>query len=237
MQERQTVIDIRQLQFSWRNDLPLVLDIDTLSIQRGERVFIKGASGSGKTTLLSLLAGVLTPRQGQLQVLGNNLAQMKAAARDSFRADHIGFVFQMFNLLPYLSVLENVTLPLHFSARRRQRIKHPMNEAKRLLSHLDLNDPTLLARPVAELSVGQQQRVAAARALIGSPELLIADEPTSALDADRREAFIRLLINECNDSNTTLLFVSHDQALQQHFDHTLSLGEINRAGTHLQGEV
>lgn len=237
MQDSQTVIDIRQLQFSWRSDLPLVLDIDTLRIQRGERVFIKGASGSGKTTLLSLLAGVLNPRQGQLQVLGNNLPQMQAAARDRFRADHIGFVFQMFNLLPYLSVLENVTLPLHFSARRRQRIKHPMNEARRLLSHLDLNDPTLLARPVAELSVGQQQRVAAARALIGSPELLIADEPTSALDADRREAFIRLLINECNDSNTSLLFVSHDQALQQHFDHTLSLGEINRAGTHLQSEV
>ena len=237
MQDSQTVIDIRQLQFSWRSDLPLVLDIDTLRIQRGERVFIKGASGSGKTTLLSLLAGVLNPRQGQLQVLGKNLPQMQAAARDRFRADHIGFVFQMFNLLPYLSVLENVTLPLHFSARRRQRIKHPMNEARRLLSHLDLNDPTLLARPVAELSVGQQQRVAAARALIGSPELLIADEPTSALDADRREAFIRLLINECNDSNTTLLFVSHDQALQQHFDHTLSLGEINRAGTHLQSEV
>ena len=237
MQNGQTVIDIAQLQYGWRDNLPLVLNIDRLSIQRGERVFIKGASGSGKTTLLSLLAGVLSPRQGQLQVLGQDLPQMKPSARDSFRADHIGFVFQMFNLLPYLSVLENVTLPLLFSHNRRQRLTDPETEARRLLDHLDLSDPNLLARPVAELSVGQQQRVAAARALIGSPEILIADEPTSALDADRREAFIQLLINECNSSNITLIFVSHDQSLQRYFDRSISLGDINRANSNTTSEV
>ena len=231
MNQQQHIIDIHKLRFRWRKDAPLVLDIDSLQIVPGERLFIKGPSGSGKSTLLSLLAGVLTPQQGELRVLGHSLPALKGAARDAFRADHIGFIFQMFNLLPYLSVLENVTLPLHFSARRRNRVKHPQEEAMRLLAHLDLAGPELLARPVTELSVGQQQRVAAARALIGSPELLIADEPTSALDADRREAFIQLLLNECNAAGTTLVFVSHDNSLQGYFDRSIALDDINHAAT------
>lgn len=229
MQERKHVIDISRLQFRWREGLPLVLDIDELHIQRGERVFIKGASGSGKSTLLSLMAGVLSPQQGRLSILDNELTQMKGAQRDAFRADHIGFVFQMFNLLPYLSVIDNVTLPLHFSKRRKQKVPQAEQEAERLLAHLDLTGPEILSRPVSELSVGQQQRVAAARALIGGPEILIADEPTSALDADRRESFIKLLLTECDTSDITLIFVSHDEALQNHFDRSLSLGDINHA--------
>lgn len=229
MQQTETVIDLQQLRFRWCDNQPWTIDIDSLQVKQGERVFIKGPSGSGKTTLLNLLAGVLTPRQGHCRILGQQLAQMKASQRDAFRADHIGFVFQQFNLLPYLSVIDNVTLALQFSSRRRDRVTHPEQEAVRLLDQLDMAEPQLLAQPVAELSVGQQQRVAVARALIGNPEILIADEPTSSLDADRREAFISLLRQECEQCHSTLIFVSHDQSLQQYFDRSIDLREINGA--------
>ena len=227
-----TAIQLRQLQYAWPKTEGLTLDIEQLDIQAGERVFIKGASGSGKSTLLSLLGGVLVPQHGDIQLLGHSLTKMNGHQRDNFRANHIGFIFQMFNLLPYLGVIDNVTLPLHFSSVRKQRVLQRgtiQQEALRLLSHLDLLDTRLLNKPVNTLSVGQQQRVAAARALIGSPEIVIADEPTSSLDSDRRNAFVRLLINECRNSQSTLVFVSHDQSLQAHFDRTVILPEINRA--------
>ncbi|MHC4166937.1 MAG: ATP-binding cassette domain-containing protein [Planctomycetota bacterium] len=142
-------------------------------------------------------------------------------------AGNIGFIYQMFNLLPYLSVVENVTLPCRFSRRRVQCIRKqgrtPEAEALRLLRQLNMTDPTLLNRPVTELSVGQQQRVAAARALIGSPEILIADEPTSALDMANQSAFIDLLFEECKVTGATLLFVSHDTSYGSRFDRTMQL--------------
>ncbi len=199
-------------------------------MKQGERLFIKGASGSGKSTLLNLLGGVMRPQRGEINVLGKTINTLSGSQRDIFRADHIGFIFQMFNLIPYLSVMENVILPLHFSKRRYHRIAEcgaPRQEASRLLAHLDLDEHVLQHRTVAELSVGQQQRVAAARALIGSPEIVIADEPTSSLDSDRREAFIRLLINECEAAGSTLLFVSHDSNLEGSFDRTVALDRIN----------
>ncbi len=226
-------IAIRDLRFRWRADLPPVLVIDALDIQPGERIFIEGPSGSGKTTLLGLLSGVLPVSDGALTVLDQPLNRLSAVERDHFRADHVGYVFQMFNLIPYLSMLDNVTLPCRFSRRRRARALArggSLNaEAVRLLAHLDLDDPGLRARPVTELSVGQQQRVAAARALIGAPEILIADEPTSALDADRRAGFVELLFRECREAGLTLVFVSHDASLEGLFDRTLRLAELNRA--------
>jgi putative ABC transport system ATP-binding protein len=233
MSSNDSIITIRDLEFRWRPEVPPVLAIDRLTVTRGERLFIKGASGSGKSTLLSLLGGVVTPQRGSVEVLGEPLQTMGGAHRDRFRADHIGFVFQLFNLLPYLSTVQNVTLPCRFSRRRHTHaLRHADSleaEALRLLEHLDLADPQLLARPVTELSVGQQQRVAVARALIGAPEIVIADEPTSALDWDRREAFLRLLERECAEQGITLLFVSHDPSLQPLFDRTLELAELNRA--------
>lgn len=230
----QPVVDISSLHFGW-SARQLVLDIPTLQIQRGERVFIRGPSGSGKSTLLSLVAGVTAADRGSVRVLGQDLSQLGAAARDHFRSDHIGFIFQMFNLIPYLSVVENITLPCRFSSRRRNRAlrtaKTLEDEAVRLLSHLDMGHADLLSRPVTELSVGQQQRVAAARALIGGPELVIADEPTSALDADLRNAFVDLLFRECADEQATLLFVSHDSSLAGPFDRTLEFDDFNQAGT------
>ena len=230
-----TVITINDLRFRWSQKTPIVLDIKALQIHQGERVFIAGPSGSGKSTLLSLLAGVVTPQQGQVAVLGQRIDQLNSVKRDHFRSDHIGFIFQMFNLIPYLSVVENVTLPCQFSTRRRTKVLNRASslkeEALRLLAHLDMADPELLNRPVTDLSVGQQQRVAAARALIGAPEIVIADEPTSSLDADRREAFVTLLFQECQQEETTLVFVSHDVFLESFFDRTIRLAEINRVGT------
>lgn len=224
------VIDIEDLEFGWAPGRPL-LRIDRLAIAPGERVFVHGSSGSGKSTLLSLLAGVVTPQRGSLRVLGTDLPTLAGAARDAFRGDHFGIIFQMFNLVPYLSVLDNVTLPCRFSRRRRDQVAargNPEHEARRLLEHLDLATEARSARAVTRLSVGQQQRVAAARALIGRPEIVLADEPTSALDADRREAFLRLLFRECEAEGATLLFVSHDRGLEGLFTRTLALGDLVR---------
>jgi len=218
---------MENLLFSWEQGGDAVLDLHRLEVESGERLFIGGPSGSGKTTLLGLFSGILVPGRGSVELLGESVHTMAAAERDRFRADHIGYIHQMFNLIPYLSVIENVTLPCRFSRRRHQRArqKNPSSsaEARRLLAHLGLTDDGLLNRPVTELSVGQQQRVAAARALIGSPEILIADEPTSALDAANREAFIELLFAECKASRSTLIFVSHDASLGPMFDRAVQL--------------
>ena len=219
--------ECRDIHFAWSRDRPFALALDHLAINTGERLFVMGPSGSGKSTLLSLLTGIVIPQQGRVDILGKSLNRMTAAQRDHFRADHLGYIFQQFNLVPYLSVLENVTLPCHFSARRAERARRdagsPEAEAKRLLEHLGLVEHDGLRQPVRELSVGQQQRVAAARALIGFPELIIADEPTSALDSDTRSTFINLLFQECEREQSTLVFVSHDHALAGMFDRTVKL--------------
>ncbi|OQX34193.1 MAG: methionine ABC transporter ATP-binding protein [Candidatus Sedimenticola endophacoides] len=228
------IVDIRGLSFRWQPQAPIVLALDSLSIEKGERVFIEGPSGSGKSTLLSLLAGISVPQQGELRVLNQQLDQLGGVQRDHFRAHHIGYIFQMFNLIPYLSMVDNVVLPCRFSKARHdralQRSQTLEAEAMRLLEHLDMAHADLLHRTVTALSVGQQQRVAAARALMGAPELLIADEPTSSLDADRREAFVRLLFQECKQAGSTLVFVSHDASLEGLFDRTIRLAEFNTAG-------
>jgi putative ABC transport system ATP-binding protein len=224
-------IELSKLRFSWRDDHDPVLMVEHLQINQGERVFIAGPSGGGKSTLLSLLAGVIVPQRGTIVVNGCQLNALRSAARDRFRADNIGFIYQMFNLIPYLSVVENVTLPCRFSSRRRDRASVRssgcIHEALRLLNHLGMDEPSVINKPVTELSVGQQQRVAAARALIGTPAILIADEPTSSLDADHREAFIQLLFNECDRIETTIVFVSHDMGLEDLFDRTIQLSDIN----------
>nr|WP_022698894.1 ABC transporter ATP-binding protein [Euryhalocaulis caribicus] len=225
-------ISARALRFAWPDGAP-VIDMPELTVARGERVFLQGPSGSGKSTLLGLICGVLTPDSGELEVLGADLTQMSAARRDGFRAEKLGVIFQLFNLLPYLSVIENVALPCRFSAKRAARAAETggsvTDEARRLLQRLGLENE-LIDRPASDLSVGQQQRVAAARALIGAPELIIADEPTSALDAAARDGFIDLLAEQAAASGATLLFVSHDARLADHFDRSLILPDLNRAG-------
>ncbi|WP_421248534.1 ABC transporter ATP-binding protein [Aeromonas jandaei] len=224
---KNAVVEIRDLAFAWPGH-EVVLDLPTLTIAKGERVFIKGPSGSGKSTLLCLLAGIQTANHGTLEVLGQPLAQLSGRARDHFRAANLGYIFQQFNLLPFLSVLDNVTAALTFSPEKRSRLQAtPQQEARRLLAELQLPDEAL-HRPVHALSIGQQQRVAAARALIGSPPLVIADEPTSALDTDNRAAFIKLLFEECDKQGSTLIFVSHDPHLEPLFPRVENLQQLNR---------
>lgn len=226
------VVDLKNIHFSWNHGKKNVLDIPSFQIAKEERIFVKGPSGSGKTTLLGLLGGILESQSGEISILGTKIHELSGRKRDAFRVSHIGFIFQMFNLLPYLSVVENVTLPCQFSPERRKKAleksKSLPEEATRILHDLGLNDSKLLARSVVELSVGQQQRVAAARALIGSPDILIADEPTSALDSDARESFLELLFQECREFHTTLIFVSHDSALADHFDRSVMMSDINK---------
>lgn len=208
-----------------------ILDIPALHIARGERVFLHGPSGSGKTTLLGLIAGVLAPTTGRVQVLGNNLGTMSSAQRDRFRAAHIGYVFQMFNLIPYLSVRENIALPARLSKLRRERLAGADldSETTRLAAGLEIEN--LLDARISALSVGQQQRVAVARALIGSPELVVCDEPTSALDADLRDRFLELLFASVQKAGSTLVFVSHDLSLAERFGRTVALPQLNRLST------
>ena len=221
-------VALEAVRFAWPGAARPCLDIPAFGLGAGERLFLHGPSGAGKSTLLSLIGGVITPDAGQLRVLGEDLSALRGAARDRHRAEHIGFIFQQFNLIPYLSATDNILLPCRFSRRRAERAGDPVQAVARLAGHLDLSAEVLSA-PAAQLSVGQQQRVAAARALIGAPALVIADEPTSALDADRQAAFLALLLDECQSVGAALLFVSHDLSLASQFDRVVPLAQINRA--------
>ncbi|MEM1149913.1 MAG: ABC transporter ATP-binding protein [Pseudomonadota bacterium] len=223
-------VSVSGLGFTWPGASAPTLEIERFDVFPGERVFLRGPSGSGKSTLLGLIAGVLEPQTGFISVAGHPMDRLSAARRDRLRANQLGIIFQLFNLVPYLTVTENVALPLRFSSARRARVSGRVEEeTKRLLAALGLQYPQLLSRKVVDLSVGQQQRVAAARALIGGPNLIIADEPTSALDALARDRFIELLSAEAAKTGAALLFVSHDPSLASHFEKAVDLADINSA--------
>lgn len=225
------VLQLSKVEFGWSAQTTL-LSIDQFDIKRGRSVFLKGPSGSGKSTLLGLIGGVLRARSGDIFVSGESISAASSAQKDRIRADHMGIIFQQFNLLPYLNVLGNITLPCRFSALRRansgEAFATPQEEARHLIAELGL-PADVVSVPVGELSVGQQQRVAVARALIGSPDLIIADEPTSALDTKNRDRFIELLNDQRQVKKSSLLFVSHDSGLAKHFDQQLELGALNNA--------
>ncbi len=231
-------LHISGLRYRWPGAAADTLQIDDLQLAAGQTVFLRGPSGCGKSTLLSLAAGVMLAQAGQVRLLGQDWAALRPGARDRFRADHLGYIFQQFNLLPYLSAIDNVRRALRFSARRAaraglDRLDPPdgHSAAGQLLARSGL-PRALWAQPAGQLSVGQQQRVAAARALIGAPEVVIADEPTSALDDDLRQAFMALLLQSCHDAGSALLFVSHDLRLAERFDRVINLPDINRALIH-----
>ncbi|MEK8031320.1 ATP-binding cassette domain-containing protein [Ideonella sp. DXS29W] len=226
------VIELRGLRYAWPGAGHDCLAIDALSLDAGSTLFLHGPSGCGKSTLLGLLAGVLLAREGTVSLLGTPWSAWLGARRDGVRADHVGYIFQQFNLLPYLSVLDNVLLPCRLSSLRRERAVQRSGSvheaAHRLLRDIGLPRGHW-QRAASQLSVGQQQRVAAARALIGQPDLVIADEPTSALDAALRIDFMDLLLGECRAAGRALVFVSHDERLAGLFDRRLSLPHVNRA--------
>jgi putative ABC transport system ATP-binding protein len=223
------IVSVSQVRFAWPGRNTFSLAIDRFVLPARQRLLLVGPSGSGKSTFLGLLCGILTPQSGRIEILGTDIAAMSAAARDAYRAEHFGIIFQMFNLLPYGTVIDNVLLPLSFAPGRRRRVASRGSgeqEAARLLSRLGLAADLVRGPLAAKLSVGQQQRVAAARALIGSPELIVADEPTSALDRDRQTAFLELLFSETSEAGATLIMVSHDESLAPRFDTVMRLDDI-----------
>ncbi len=228
------MLEIEQLRFAWPGSDDDCLAIDSLTVAAGETVFLYGPSGCGKSTLLSLMAGVLQVQHGRIKLNGRAWASLRPAQRDRYRVDHLGYIFQQFNLLPYLSVLDNTLAPCRFSTvRSRAAIGQSGSlqlAAQGWLDSMGLPAP-LWNRPACELSVGQQQRVAAARALIGSPAMVIADEPTSALDEGRRDEFLDLLLSSCRATHSALVFVSHDQRMAGRFQRRIALPDINRAAS------
>lgn len=219
-------IRLNGVDFAWSGRSGFRLEIPEFAVAAGESALLLGESGSGKSTLLSLICGVAAPQRGTVEVDGADLTQLSSGARDRFRANRIGVIFQQFNLLPYATPLDNVLLALRFAPERKSRIDSPRAEALRLTGALGLPDALVLRSPASELSVGQQQRVAVARALIGKPPLIVADEPTSSLDAGAQAAFLDLLFEQATEAESTLLMVSHDERLAGRFDRVVKLEDV-----------
>ena len=188
-----------------------------IEIERGQRLLISGFSGCGKTTLLSLIAGTLKLQDGDITFDKHEYSKMSSILLDKFRADHIGYIFQTLNLIPFLSVSENIALGIKFSSTRKSKVNDLSQELARLLSSLGL-EKEILNTPIDRLSVGQQQRAAVARALLGMPDLILADEPTSALDNDTTKKFLREVMNTFDPSHQAIIMVSHDLSIASYFD-------------------
>lgn len=217
-------IQLRNISFTYPKQKAQVLSIEQFDVGRGEKLFLQGNSGSGKSTLLNILSGVLLAQSGLVKVLGQDLNALSATKRDRFRAQNIGVVFQQFNLIPYLSVVENILLAARFAGGLHT---CSVDEAKALLERVDMPE-SLLEQKAMHLSVGQQQRVAIVRALINKPQLLIVDEPTSALDSKACGAFMQLLVELCDEVKSSLVFVSHDHSLSEYLDRSVHIDELNK---------
>ncbi len=219
------IINVSGLRFRWSGRSPFAISVPELAVDPGETVLILGDSGSGKSTLLSLICGTILADHGSVSVAGTDLGTLSGGSRDRYRAEHIGVVFQQFNLLPFGTVIDNIQLPLRFAPERRRRCTDPGRRADDLCRALGLPDGIRWER-AAHLSVGQQQRVAVARALIGQPPILIADEPTSALDEGSRASFLDLMFEQVHAQGSTLLMVSHDARLSDRFDRVVEMSQI-----------
>ena len=221
----ESIIKINSVRFYWSKKSNFKIFVPNLEIKKGEKVLLLGESGSGKTTLLSLMCGFLNPLSGNISINGNTINQLSSKTRDEYRADNIGIIFQQFNLLPYANVVDNVLLPLYFSKVRSNNVSNKKEKVIELFKQLRLPDDIAQFR-ASSLSMGQQQRVAVARALIGNPSLIIADEPTSSLDADAQKIFLNLMFEQISENNSTLLMVSHDKSLSNQFDRLIDINEI-----------
>lgn len=220
-------LQIDDLQFGYAGSDGFHLSIPSLSLEAGKTCLLLGPSGSGKSTFLSLLAGVLTAERGRIALAGHDMSLLSGARMDRFRGTHIGFIYQTLNLIPWLSVRDNIALGLAFAPLRRARLGTDVGAAiADFMIRLDLNPAIFAAQKAGLLSLGQQQRVAAARALIGAPDLVLADEPTSALDAANTEKFFDLLTAGLDRQRQLLLVVSHDASLAPRFDRVINMQEL-----------
>jgi putative ABC transport system ATP-binding protein len=215
------MIQISGLKFGYSHLDPLLIDVPALEIPKGQTVFILGPSGSGKSTFLNLLTGTLNPVSGTIRYGDCDFSKLSPRQRDKFRGENMGYVFQLFNLLPFLTAQENIQLILDLNPTRAKKCEIPISHFAKKMGISDI-----LHVPAKNLSVGQAQRVAIVRALIGSPSILIADEPTSSLDSDSRDEFLEVLFSEVKNSLTTLIFVSHDKSISSRFDRTLHINEL-----------
>lgn len=225
----QPVLALEGVSFQWKRNGGFALRADSFSIEPGARILLTAPSGAGKSTLISLLAGILKPQQGSIRIAGENIVTMRQAQRDRFRAENIGLIFQSLNLIPYLSALDNITLPLRLAPKRLANAggwQNARNRGAAMLDEIGLEATRYANLPASQLSVGQQQRVAVLRAMIGNPSLIIADEPTSALDYDRRAAFLDMLMSQLDRTGAALLMVSHDRDIARHFDRSIELSTI-----------
>lgn len=225
MTTRDPALSLKDVAFAWPGQGGFSLHCPSFEMGAEDNILLLGASGSGKSTLLSLICGIMAADTGKIMVDGTDMGAMRAGERDRFRAERIGVIFQQFNLLPYARVADNILLPLRFAPNRRKRAGDPQEEAAYLCNALGLPDG-VLSTQAGRLSVGQQQRVAVARALIGSPPLIVADEPSSALDAATQDTFLNLLFDQASRAGSSLLMVSHDERLGTHFDHVIQLDDI-----------
>jgi putative ABC transport system ATP-binding protein len=219
------IIKLNDVRFRWPGWPPFSIAVDELSVREGEKILLLGESGSGKSTLLSLICATLLADSGTVVIGGTEIKTLSGWARDRFRAEQIGVIFQQFNLLPFGSVLDNILLPLRFAPIRRRNCNDAPRNAVELCQDLGLPDNVETTK-AANLSVGQQQRVAVARALIGQPPILIADEPTSSLDEANQDNFLEVLFEQVRAYNSTLLMVSHNPRLSEGFDRVLHMSEI-----------
>ncbi len=215
------MIRLREVQkrFGAADGAAPVLFVRELDVARGERVALMGASGSGKTTILNLVGGLLAADAGQVQVAGQELSSLGEAGRDRFRARHVGYLFQTFHLLDGWTACENVELGASFTGRRVE-----AGRAVALLREVGLGER--LDHWPRQLSVGQQARVALARALINKPEVLLADEPTGALDAENGAKVLRLILDAAQAEGSTVLCATHDPAVAGAFDRVVRLEDL-----------
>ncbi len=227
MNPTNSLIHLKNLQFRYNLKSNLVLDVEEFIMAKKEKFFLYGTSGSGKTTLLEILSGVLKATAGDVYICGENLSLLSDSARDHFRGENLGYIFQSFNLIPYLSVADNILLPLKLNPKVLQRVSAPAEEMQKICQRLGIQK--LLSKSVLQLSVGQQQRVAVARALIAKPKLLLADEPTSSLDFEHREKFLKLVFEICNEEGLGIFFVSHDHSLKNLFDRAVDLRDLQKS--------
>ena len=220
-----SIVKIESLRFQWSKNNNFKIFVPKLEVGRGKKVLFLGESGSGKTTLLSLICGFLEPLSGSILINDKIISDLTSTNKDAYRSDNIGIIFQQFNLLPYANVIDNIILPLYFSKQRSKKVENKINAAMNLCDQLRLPE-SILNQKASNLSVGQQQRVAVARALIGSPSIIVADEPTSSLDTEAQELFLDLMFDQISKNSSTLLMVSHDKSLTNYFDQVIDINEI-----------